>query len=80
MTHDQLTEFQLILGWTRKDLGDELGISQKRLRRFLDGSQPIPRYIALACVLIAQEVAYVSAEAEAFAKSCASGSQLEKQL
>jgi hypothetical protein len=39
-------------GWTRKRLGHELEVSQDRLRRWLSGSQPIPRHIALACAAI----------------------------
>jgi hypothetical protein len=43
-------------GWNRKRLGEELEISQTRLRRFLDGRQPIPRHISLACAALAMNL------------------------
>ncbi len=49
MTPADLEAFRARMGWTRKRLGNELGIAQDRLRRFLVGRVPIPRYIALAC-------------------------------
>lgn len=39
--------------WTRKRIGYELGVSQDRLRRWLSGTQPIPRHISLACAALA---------------------------
>ncbi len=53
MTAADLEAFRRTMGWNRKTLGNELGISQDRLRRFLSGDQPIPRYIALACSALA---------------------------
>lgn len=53
MTATDLIAFQSRMGWNRKTLGRELGISQDRLRRFLDSDQPIPRHIALACAALA---------------------------
>jgi len=38
---------------TRKELGAALAVSQNRLRRWLDGSQPIPRHISLALAAMA---------------------------
>jgi transcriptional regulator with XRE-family HTH domain len=54
MTSEQLEAFRAYLGWTRRQLGRELGISQDRLRRFMDGRVPIPRSIALACAALQQ--------------------------
>ncbi len=59
MTPAELEAFRLRMGWNRKTLGAELGISQDRLRRFLSGEQPIPVYIGLACAALA--VAYKGA-------------------
>lgn len=53
MTPTDLEAFRARMGWRRKRLGAELEISQDRLRRFLDGIQPIPRHIALACTALA---------------------------
>jgi plasmid maintenance system antidote protein VapI len=53
MTATDLESFRARMGWNRKTLGAELGISQDRLRRLLDGVQPIPRYMALACAALA---------------------------
>jgi hypothetical protein len=53
MTPTDLIAFQRRLGWRRNRLGEELGISQDRLRRMLDGHSPIPRHIALACAALA---------------------------
>ncbi len=53
MTSADLLSFQERQAWTRKRLGEELGIPQSRLRRLLDGQSPIPRYIALACAALA---------------------------
>jgi plasmid maintenance system antidote protein VapI len=39
--------------WRRNRLATELDITQDRLRRFLDGVQPIPRHMALACAALA---------------------------
>jgi transcriptional regulator with XRE-family HTH domain len=52
MTPEQLEAFRARMAWTRRQLGRELGISQDRLRRFLSGSQTIPRSIALACAAL----------------------------
>jgi transcriptional regulator with XRE-family HTH domain len=49
MTPEQLEAFRARLGWTRRQLGRELGISQDRLRRLMDGKVAIPRSIELAC-------------------------------
>ena len=49
MTPADLEAFRSRMAWTRRQLGRELGISQDRLRRFLSGTQDIPRSIALAC-------------------------------
>jgi transcriptional regulator with XRE-family HTH domain len=49
MTPADLESFRAGMGWTRKALGRELGISQDRLRRLMDGRVAIPRSIALAC-------------------------------
>jgi transcriptional regulator with XRE-family HTH domain len=57
MTPEQLEAFRARLGWTRRQLGRELGISQDRLRRFLSGTQAIPRSIALACAALAHGLA-----------------------
>jgi len=53
MTPTDLEAFRARMQWTRKQLGEELDISQKRLRRLLDGVQRIPRHIALACAALA---------------------------
>lgn len=53
MTHADFQSFIAKQHWSRKEAGAALGISQDRLRRFLSGAQPIPRYIALACSAIA---------------------------
>ncbi len=53
MTPTDLLNFQRRLGWRRKRLGEELAVSQDRLRRMLDGQSPIPRHIALACAALA---------------------------
>ena len=53
MTAAELAAFQGRMKWRRKRLGEELAISQSRLRRLLDGEQPIPRHIALACAALA---------------------------
>ncbi len=53
MTPAELLAFQDRQGWTRARLGAELGISQDRLRRIMDGQSPIPRCIALACAALA---------------------------
>jgi transcriptional regulator with XRE-family HTH domain len=52
MTPADFEAFRARLGWTRKELGRELGISQDRLRRLMDGRVPIPRSIALACIAL----------------------------
>jgi transcriptional regulator with XRE-family HTH domain len=54
MTPEQLEAFRARLGWTRRQLGRELGISQDRLRRLMDGRVAIPRSIALACAALAR--------------------------
>lgn len=38
---------------SRKEAGAALQVSQDRLRRWLDGSQPIPRHISLALAAMA---------------------------
>lgn len=48
-----LQDFASRQGWNRARLGRELGISQDRLRRLLEGSVKIPRSIALACAALA---------------------------
>ncbi len=53
MTPADLIAFQKRQGWNRKRLGEELDISQNRLRRMLDEQSPIPRHIALACAALA---------------------------
>jgi hypothetical protein len=53
LTAADLEAFRARMGWRRKRLGLELGISQDRLRRLLDGLVPIPRHIALACTALA---------------------------
>ncbi len=53
MTPTDLEAFRARMQWTRKRLGNELDISQDRLRRLLDGVVPIPRHIALACTALA---------------------------
>ena len=52
MTPADLEAFRASMGWTRKALGRELGISQDRLRRLMDGKVPIPRSIELACIAL----------------------------
>lgn len=52
MTPADLEAFRARLGWTRKELGRELGISQDRLRRLMDGKVAIPRSITLACIAL----------------------------
>jgi hypothetical protein len=52
MTAADLEAFRARMRWTRSRLGSELDVSQKRLRRLLDGLQPIPRHIALACAAL----------------------------
>jgi plasmid maintenance system antidote protein VapI len=53
MTAADLEAFHRRMGWNRTRLARELDISDKRVRRLLDGRQPIPRYIALACTAMA---------------------------
>jgi hypothetical protein len=53
LTATDLESFRARMRWNRKRLGAELDISQDRLRRLLDGIQPIPRHIALACTALA---------------------------
>jgi hypothetical protein len=52
MTATDLEAFRAAMAWNRRTLGRELGISQDRLRRLLDGAVPIPRHIALACAAL----------------------------
>jgi len=49
MTPSDLQTFIAERRWTRKRFGEEMEISQDRLRRWLSGDQPNPRQIALAC-------------------------------
>jgi plasmid maintenance system antidote protein VapI len=53
VTAADLEAFHRRMGWNRTRLARELDISDKRVRRLLDGRQPIPRYIALACTAMA---------------------------
>lgn len=53
MTPLHLQQFMDHMGWRRAELGRQLGISQDRLRRLLDGEVKIPRSIALACAALA---------------------------
>lgn len=53
MTASELAAFQTRMHWRRNRLATELDITQDRLRRFLDGVQPIPRHMALACAALA---------------------------
>lgn len=53
MTPDELQAFRERMKWNRQRLGQELDISQDRLRRMLEGKVKIPRHIALACTALA---------------------------
>jgi hypothetical protein len=52
MTAAELETFRAGMQWNRRTLGRELGISQDRLRRLMDGRVTIPRHIALACAAL----------------------------
>jgi transcriptional regulator with XRE-family HTH domain len=47
-TAADLARFLAERHWTRKRLGEELAVSQDRIRGWLNGTQPIPRHISLA--------------------------------
>ncbi len=53
MTPADLQHFLDERHMTRRSLGAALQVSQDRLRRWLSGSQPIPRHISLACMALA---------------------------
>ena len=52
MTAADLQKFLDERAMRRKELGAALQVSQDRMRRWLSGSQPIPRHISLACAAI----------------------------
>lgn len=52
MTGADLEALGRAKNWDRKTLGLELGVSQDRLRRMIDGRVRIPRHIALACTAL----------------------------
>lgn len=54
MTKDDLEAFRLRMKWNRSEMAGLLGCDRKTLNRYLTGeTQPIPRYIALACSALA---------------------------
>lgn len=53
MTAADLQRFLDERAMQRKDFGATVQVSQDRLRRWLSGTQPIPRHISLACAALA---------------------------
>ena len=52
MTPKQLQDWMDSKGWNKSTVSRELGLGRARLDRYLNGSQPIPKYIELAIIAL----------------------------
>jgi transcriptional regulator with XRE-family HTH domain len=49
MTPDQLRSFLAAQEWTADNLADLVGAHRSTVFRWLNGEQPIPRYVSVIC-------------------------------
>jgi transcriptional regulator with XRE-family HTH domain len=55
MTTETLSAWMQRLHFTKKEAALALGISRPTLDRYLNGDKPIPKYIELACIALAND-------------------------
>jgi transcriptional regulator with XRE-family HTH domain len=55
MTPETLSAWMQRLHFTKKEAALALGISRPTLDRYLNGDKPIPKYIELACIALAND-------------------------
>ena len=54
MDANELKEWQAVYGWTTAGLGRELGISDRQIRSYRNGSATVPRLFELALRALAR--------------------------